>query len=317
MLRKIIFFLLFFTASSAIFAAEKITVLLDWFLNPDHAPLFVAKEKGFFKEQNLEVELIGPADPSDPPKLVAAENADIAITYEPQFMEQVDQGLPLIRIGSLIDKPLNCIAVLKDGPIQKIADLKNKRVGYSTGDINSVTLSTMLKKNGLTLKDVESINVHYDLSQALLSKKVDAVTGIMRTFEVIQMEINKHPVRTFFPEENGMPTYEELIYVVNKKHMNDPRWKKFLIAVKKGSDYLQKHPEEMWQAFVKAHPEINDKLNRLAWTATLPYFSKNPASINEKEWEIFANFMQTNGLIKKAKPIDVYTINTQPTRTFP
>src|SRR5437867_2667977 len=68
---------------------EKLTVILDWFPNPDHAPLIIAKQQGFFKEQGLEVELIGPSDPTDPPKWVAAGKADIGITYEPQFMEQV------------------------------------------------------------------------------------------------------------------------------------------------------------------------------------------------------------------------------------
>src|SRR5687768_7845114 len=59
-------------------AAEKMTVLLDWFVNPDHAPLIVAKEKGFFEKHGLEVELVEPADPNLPPKLVAAGQGDIA-----------------------------------------------------------------------------------------------------------------------------------------------------------------------------------------------------------------------------------------------
>src|SRR5579872_4368437 len=93
-------------------ANEKLTVMLDWFMNPSHASLFVAEQQGFFKQQGLDVELISPADSADPPKLVAAGKIDIAITYEPQFIEQVEHDLPLIRIGTLIDKPLNCITVL-------------------------------------------------------------------------------------------------------------------------------------------------------------------------------------------------------------
>src|SRR6185437_15858166 len=60
------------------FANEKLIVILDWFPNPNHAPLFVTKEMGFFKAAGLDVELIGPANPSDPPKLAAARKADIA-----------------------------------------------------------------------------------------------------------------------------------------------------------------------------------------------------------------------------------------------
>ena len=75
MTRQIIF-LLSFLMTTPVFAAEKMTLLLDWFVNPDHAPIIVAREKGFFADQGLEVEVIAPADPSDPPKLVAAGKAE-------------------------------------------------------------------------------------------------------------------------------------------------------------------------------------------------------------------------------------------------
>lgn len=307
-MKKILYTLtLLIFISTPTYATEKLTVLLDWFLNPSHAPLFVAQEKGFFKNQNLDVTLIGPADPSDPPKLVAANKADIAITYEPQFMEQVDHGLPLIRIGSLIDQPLNCLVVLEKSAIKNISDLKGKRIGYSTGDLSSATLKTMLENHGLQLTDVEQINVHYNLTQALLAKKVDAVTGMMRTFELIQMELAGVKGRVFYPEKNGVPTYEELLFVVNKNHAHDSRWKRFLIAVQQGENYLQQHKEEMWQAFAKAHPELNDELNHRAWMATLPYFTKNPMALNAKNWGKFGEFLQKNGLIKKIQPLNVMT----------
>ena len=86
-------------------ATEKMTVLLDWFVNPDHAPLYVALEKGYFADAGLEVELIAPADPNDPPKLVAAEKADLAVSYQPQLHLQVAEGLPLVRIATLVATP--------------------------------------------------------------------------------------------------------------------------------------------------------------------------------------------------------------------
>lgn len=308
-MKKIIFVLLTAIYSSCAFSADKLTVLLDWFANPSHAPLFVAEEKGFFQQQNLSVALIGPADPSDPPKLVAANKADIAITYEPQFIEQIEHGLPLIRIGTLIDRPLNCLAVLKSSTIQSLQDLRGKRIGYSSGGVTSVALKTMLEKNHLSLNDVQRINVHYDLTQALLSKQVDAVTGMMRTFEVIQMELAGHPARIFLPEKNGVPNYSELIFVVNKNNVHDERFKRFLLAVQEGENYLMKHPEETWVLFAKSHPELNNELNHRAWLATLPYFAKKPAVFNVQEWLKFINFMQKNDLIKQAKPINNYAID--------
>ncbi|MBT8347093.1 MAG: ABC transporter substrate-binding protein, partial [Desulfofustis sp.] len=74
--------------------ADKLTVLLDWFVNPDHAPLFVAQEQGYFRDRGLEVKFIAPSNPNDPPKLVAAGKADLAVSYQHQHQMQVDQGLP-------------------------------------------------------------------------------------------------------------------------------------------------------------------------------------------------------------------------------
>jgi putative hydroxymethylpyrimidine transport system substrate-binding protein len=125
-------------------AANKLTVILDWFVNPDHAPLVVARERGFFREQGLEVELIAPADPNDPPKLVAAKQADIAVSYQPQLHLQVQEGLPLVRIGTLVATPLNSLVVLKDGPVKGIADLKGKKVGFSVGGFEDALLGAML-----------------------------------------------------------------------------------------------------------------------------------------------------------------------------
>ena len=96
-------------------AAEKLSVVLDWFVNPDHGPLVIARERGFFAAQDLEVTLIAPADPNDPPKLVAAGRADLAITYQPQLHVQVAEGLPLVRVGTLVATPLNTLLVLADG----------------------------------------------------------------------------------------------------------------------------------------------------------------------------------------------------------
>lgn len=304
-MKKIITFLLLLTTFSC-FASQKLTVLLDWFPNPNHAPLYVAQQQGFFTQHGLEVKLIGPADPTDPPKLVAAGKAEIAVSYEPQFMQQVDRDLPLIRIGTLINKPLNCLVTLKSSHIDTLAGLKNKKIGTSTGDVASEMLDTMLEKQGLTSKDVEVINVRYNLSQALLSGKVDAVTGMMRNFEVPQIEMTGHAVQAFYPEDSGIPNYDELIFVTRLDHQHDPRIKAFLAALQEGVAYLKQHPQTTWTAFAKQFPENNNALNQQAWMNTLPYFAQNPAQANIQEWLKFANFMQAHGLIRKVQPIQRY-----------
>lgn len=288
--------------------SKKLTIILDWFPNPDHAPLIVAQEKGFFKEQGIQVELIGPADPNDPPKLVAAGKADIGITYEPQFMQQVDQGLPLIAIGTLIDKPLNCLVTLKESGINSLSKLKNKRIGSSIGGLTGIMLTKMLTEKGLSQKDIELINVRYNLTQALLSRRVDAVTGMNRNFEVPQLELTDHQVNVFFPEEHGIPNYSELIFIIHQAHVRDPRIPRFLAALKKAVAYLDTHQQPSWQAFIKKYPEANNAVNKEAWLQTIPYFAEDPARIRHKEWETFSKFMAENKMIKKTQPLSRYVL---------
>lgn len=256
---------------------QKITVILDWFVNPDHAPLIVAQQQGFFSKNGLDVELIAPANASDPPKLVAAGKADIGIDYQPHLLMEISSGLPLTQIGSLVDQPLTSFAVLAESSICDLADIKGKRVAYSHG-INSIMLETMLQHHGLTTQDIEQVSVGYGLMQALLSKKVDAVMGLMRNIEPIQMEKLGKPVRQFYPEANGFPSYDELVFIVQKQNSNAKFIKPFLTAVTEGLQYLQQHPEESWKKFIASHPELNDELNHEAWHASLKYFAKDPAT---------------------------------------
>jgi len=289
-------------------ASEKLTVLLDWFVNPDHAPLIIAEEKGFFKKAGLNIELIAPSDPSMPPKLVAAGKADLAVSYQPQLHVQVDQGLPLIRIATLVSTPLNSLVVLKDGPIKSIKDLKNKKIGFSVGGFEDALLSVMLNKYGLSLRDVTLINVNFSLSPSILSGKVDAVIGAFRNFELNQMDIVKKPGRAFYPEEEGVPPYDELILVAHKNRLTDRRLRKFVNAIEYAVQYLINHPKESWNSFINAHNKLNDELNIRAWRDTLPRFALRPAAFDRTRYQRFAKFLKNQGLIKKIQPVAEYAI---------
>jgi putative hydroxymethylpyrimidine transport system substrate-binding protein len=289
-------------------AEEKLTLLLDWFVNPDHAPLIIAKEKGFFKAAGLDVKLVAPSDPSMPPKLVAAGKADLAVSYQPQLHVQVSQGLPLIRIATLVSTPLNSLVVLKNGPIKSIKDLKGKKVGFSVGGFEDALLSAMLRKHGLSLKDLTLINVNFSLSPSIVSGKVDAVIGAFRNFELNQMDIINKPGRAFYPEEEGVPPYDELIVVAHKTKVNDPRYRKFVDSIERAVQYLINHPKDSWAVFIRAHKNLNDELNKRAWRDTLPRFALRPAAFDRARYQRFAEFLKKQKLIKKIRPISDYAI---------
>ena len=286
--------------STQAFAEDKITLLLDWFINPDHAPIIIAEKKGYFKEQDLKVDIQEPADPSMPPKLVAAGKADMAVTYQPQLHMQIDEGLPLTRVSTLVATPLNTLVTLKSSNITSIADLKGKKIGFSVGGFEDILLKVMLKKYDLTFDDVELVNVNWSLSPSLITGKVDAVIGSYRNFELNQLDIEEHPGHAFYVEEEGVPSYEELIIVVNNKDREDDKYRRFNIAMEQAVQYLINHPEEAWTMFKDYKPaELDDELNRRAWKDTLPRFALRPGAVNHRGYESFAKFMHEQGLIKE------------------
>lgn len=289
-------------------AADKMTVLLDWFVNPDHAPLVVAKEKGYFRDAGLDVTLVAPADPNDPPKLVAAGKAELAVSYQPQLHLQVDQGLPLVRVGTLVATPLVSLVVLRDGPIKSIADLKGRKVGFSVGGTEEALLGAMLERHGLRLADVTLINVNFSLSPAIIAGRVDAVIGAFRNFELNQMDIVGKPGRAFFPEEEGVPPFDELILIANRATLGDSRHRRFLDAIERGVQFLVNHPDESWRLFIGAHKDLNDELNRRAWRDTLPRFALRPAALDGGRYRRFAEFLKSKGLIKATPALSAYAV---------
>ncbi|SER07413.1 putative hydroxymethylpyrimidine transport system substrate-binding protein [Faunimonas pinastri] len=308
MLRLCLALALFFSAVAPAAAADKLTLLLDWFVNPEHAPLVVAQEKGYFAEQNLDVTLVPPSDPSAPPRLLAAGQGDIAITYQPNLYLQVAEGLPVVRFGTLVDTPLNTVMALENGPIRTLADLKGKTVGYSIGGFEDILLKRMLETVGLSLSDVRLVDVNFALTPALLAGRVDAVVGAYRNFEATELALQGKPARAFYPEEHGVPPFDEVIFIARKDELQDDRLRRFLAAVEKADLFIANHPDEAFALFTKSHPDLANELNRRAYADTWPRLSKSPAGLDVARYERFGQFMKDEGLIKQAPPVADYAV---------
>ncbi|MGL4243395.1 MAG: ABC transporter substrate-binding protein [Beijerinckiaceae bacterium] len=285
---------------------EKLTLLLDWFVNPDHAPIIVAKDAGLFAKHGLDVEIVEPSDPSAPPRLIAAGQGDIAISYQPSFTRAVKNGIPVIRVGTLVATPLNTLTVLADGPIKTLADLRGKTIGYSGSGIHDMMLKTMLKSVGMTEKDVTLVNVNFALTTALVAGRADAIIGGFRNFEGTEIELAGKKPKMFFPEEHGVPAYDELIWIVKQDRFDDPKVARFLAAIEEATMVLLNDPQGSYERGVKSHPKLNDELNRRAWRDTLPRFQASPRAVDPQRYIAVAEFMKAAGIIDKVEPIERY-----------
>lgn len=288
-------------------ANEKLTLVLDWYINPDHAPIMVAEQIGAFKAQGLDVKIVPPSDPALPPRLVAAGQADLAITYQPQVHFFADEGLPLVRVGTLINSPLNTIIAL-DKRIKTPADLKGKKVGYSVSGIEQATLATMAQHDHIDPQSIKLINVNFQLTSALLAGQVDAVIGGYRNIEALELKLQGKDPQVMNVEDFGVPAYDELVIVANRDEIHAAKIKKFLVALQEGVTYLRAHPQETWQAFAAAHPELNTELNQQAWQQTAPLFADHPAALDKARYEAYEQFLYNNKLVKKITPLTHYAV---------
>ena len=286
-------------ASFSASAEEKVTLMLDWFVNPNHGPIILAKEKGWFAEQGLDVQIQEPADPSVPDKLVAAGRIDLAVSYQSTLISSTAAKLPLVRSATLISGPLNSLIVLDKSGIKSLADLKGKNIGVAIGGNEDATIGTMLRSEGVDMDTVKIINVGWALSSSLASGKVDAIWGGLRNFELNQLAIEGYDATAFYPEEHGVPPYDELIFVANKNKYNPETINKFNTAIEKATVYLINHPEQAWKEFVAYSPDtLNNDLNRRAWEDTLTRFALRPGAVELKRYDEYAEFMKQHNIIK-------------------
>ncbi len=203
--------------------AKRFTVMLDFFPNADHAALYSALAHGDFSAVGLNVVPETPADPSEPLKLLAAGRVDLAISYEPEVLLARDQGLKVVSIGALVQRPLTSIIALPGKHVASVASLAGKRVGTAGIPYQSAELHTALEHAGVRPSSVREANVGFNLIPAMLSGQVDATLGGFWNYEGIQLRLaHKKPV--VIPiDEAGVPTYDELVVVARDEEAQTRR----------------------------------------------------------------------------------------------
>jgi putative hydroxymethylpyrimidine transport system substrate-binding protein len=280
-------------------AAEKLTLMLDWFPNVDHLPIYVAQEKGYFAEKGLEVEIISPSDTADALKLAASGRVDMAVSYEPQSVIAAARGLEIRVVGRLVGHPLTTLLFLKDSGIRTPADLSGKRIGYTVPGLMDVLLAAFAKVNGI--QNHSTVNVGFTIVPALVSGKVDAVMGPFKTYETVTMRHKGLEAAYFELEKYGIPDYDELVFVAGKKALANKSVaiQAFVQAVGKGIADARADASQALALYFKALPEADRKVESDAFELTLPFFARNQAP-DAVQWQAFADFALRYGLIDRA-----------------
>jgi putative hydroxymethylpyrimidine transport system substrate-binding protein len=283
---------------------QNFQLMLDYFPNADHTPIYMAQQRGYFSRVGLKLQIRQPSDPSVPIKQVAAGRVDLAISYEPELLRARSQGLHVVAVGALVRTPLTSIISLPKARIHSVKDLKGKTVGTAGIDYQSAYLQTILNKANVPQKSVKTQNIGFNLVPGLVSGKVDAILGGFWNYEAIDLaQRGKHP-QVIRIEQAGVPNYNELVFVANADALDreGPLIRRFMNGLRAGAIELKRHPEAGVAALVKANRSLDPKLQTASVRATLPYFlppaGKPYGWQDPAQWKQFATWMRDNGLIQ-------------------
>lgn len=300
---------------------EKISIMLDWYPNAVHSYLYVAEEKGFFDEENLDVDFQFPANPTDPLTLAASGKVTMGLYYQPDvIMAKANEGIPVKSIAAVVREPLNHLVYSEDNPIASPKELVDKKVGYPGIPINEALVKTMIEHDGGNYNDLEMINVEFELGSSLVSGQVDAVSGMFVNHEVPLLRSEGYEVDYFNPVDYGVPSYYEVVAVTsdetweNKQEIIEAFWK----AARKGFDFMADNPEEALDILLSNQDQANFPLDKDVETESLNILlpkmkSDDGFATQEKEsWQATANWLKEYDLIEDVPDIDDLIIQLEP-----
>lgn len=287
--------------------ADNVDIELDWYPNTNHVGIYVAQDKGFFADENLNVEVKEPADPALVAQLVGSGERDFGIFYQTDTLIARNEGVPVVAVRSIVQRPLNCIMALQSSGITRPADLKGKKIGYPGIDWNISLLETMLETDGLTIDDVEVVNVGWSLWQSLASGTVDALIGAYWSHESYVLEDEGYPVNIIYADDYGVPPYYEMMLITSEQMVNENPdvVRRFANAFVRGYEWSRNNPSEALDILVDLNQQQLEETEHIeraaigelrdAWVAE----NGRVGTLSQERWNSVGNFLKDKGYISQ------------------
>lgn len=293
----------------------KVKVAPDWIAaDITWMPYTIGIAKGFYKAAGMDVSLVPPPDNSSSVKIVASGQADIAETTLPDQMFAAKEGLPVISIANL-SQSNNWGFFTPTGKKITGASLKGMRVGVFDDAWTKAMLGVVLKKAGLTGKDIQPVTATDSDIPLLIAKKIDAATNTTNFApQEYAQETGKQP-ETLLATAAGAPDIPIWNYSGNKRWLrkNPDLARKWLAATAKATEWASAHPEDAvkaYEAFHKLKP-AGYATDLAEWKATIPLLkaSKGLFTASDAQWTQLGQALKDAGQLDKVLPPSEYYTN--------
>ena len=285
---------------------ERFDLTLDFYVNPDHAGIFTALDRGYFADADLDVQPHVPSDPSAPIKQVAAGRTDLAISYEPEVVLARAQGLDVVAVAALVNGPLTSLISLPEAGIESAADLAGKTVVTAGIPYQAAYLETILDRAGVDPGSVDQVDVGFNLMQPLIAGRADAMFGGFLNVEGVDLAERGLDPRVVPVDRLGVPTYDELVLVADRDRLeSDPEpIRAFIAALERGTYAAAEDPAAATDAVVAAGNGLDPELTRAEIDKTLPRLLP-PGDMpygwmDSDRWQRFADYLHDAGQVEAA-----------------
>lgn len=290
---------------------REITLALTYVPNVQFAPWYVAAEKGFFREENLEVKFDYRMD-IDALQLVGAGEMEFAIAGGDQLLTASSRGIPVVYLLSLYAKFPPAVIALSETGINNPQDLKGKKIGLPLYGTNLLAIKAILNRAGIKEDEVELVDIGYTQIPSLTQKKVHAVVGFANN-EPIKLKAQGYEVT-----EIDSWDYFSLVghgLITGKDYMSSaPEVVRGMVrATLKGMRHALDHPDEAFEISLKHLPELAEaqkELEREVLTASMKLWESDYTRqvglgySNPDDWEDSQRLMVEMGLIDRSAPIE-------------
>ena len=296
---------------------EEVNLILDWYPNAIHEFIYAAIQNGDYEAEGLKVNIVFPANSTDPLTLTAADKATIGMYYQPDIiMARANDNIPIKSIGAIVHSPLNVVIALQEKGINSPKDLSGKTIGYSGNSLNTEYVKTMIKADGGNADNIKIVDVGFELLSAMTTKKVDATTGGLVNHEVPVMQHEGQKINYFDPSKYGVPNYYEEVFVASDKTIKTKPeiLKKFLRASQKGFEYMKANPDKALKILLDHQEKDNfpliEAVEKQSTGILIPKMeSKEEAFLSQdkKVWSDNIDWLKSKGMIKdKVNAEDCY-----------
>ena len=281
-----------------------VSVALDWLPWAQHSALYLAQERGFFEEEGLVVDFHVPANPEDGLKLVGSGEEDFAISYQADVLLARGEEIPVQSVAALVQHPLNGIMSLESAGISRPSDLAGKKIGYAGLPSDEALVKAVLESDGLTLDDVEMVDVGFGLALQLVSKQVDAVIGAYWVYESFQIENESGDTVAVLPLTDwGVPDYYELVLVTSDDMEDeDPETiEKFVRAMQRGYAAAAEDPDAAIAALLANNADAIEEVEDASIALLAPFWTDGGnvdfGAQTADNWQRYADWLKANGLL--------------------